>query len=579
MTILYDAHGVPVKLGKILGQGGEGAVYALEGKSSDWAAKVYHQIPVAEKREKLLDMVKANNESLNQIAAWPMTTLHEGHNGQLCGFVMPKLEGYQAIHQLYNPGQRKQLFPAMDWSGLIMIARNVAVAFAGIHAQGHVIGDVNPNLVFVAGNGLVRLIDCDSFQIAVNDKNYLCEVAVPQFTPPELQEHRAFSGLLRTVNHDNFGLALLLFHLLMMGRHPYAGIYANYEELTLESAIQQFRYAYASDNELRNVSEPPAGVTSNLLSRQIAEMFMRAFTETGEQAFGRPTATEWINALNNLLQTLTFCEVDRAHRYLTGLAFCPWCVQASQFGNVFFISHELLSQAAWTRKHQQGSEQIILFGKIALGVVKFIDYIIWSKALIQSGCKNKHVKVIANLALKNPYQYLSDNSEDRELLYRSFSICRKDLQIKFPGVEQALSQYAVYVCRQIISKTLLPIEGLNLLNVFYRKADNSRSVYIIFHTLKIDISMLEAGYDFCNYNKSLNKNNVNEFIISVARQFIVLIEMDLPDDFFEQFVCINGHLDYFIVNKVCYECDQESYLDMYDYQGRQLYIDRCEQTI
>lgn len=50
-----------------------------------------------------------------------------------------------------------------------------------------------------------------------------CDVGVPLWTPPELQG-RDFRGLTRTKNHDRFGLAVLMFQLLFMGRHPFAGV-------------------------------------------------------------------------------------------------------------------------------------------------------------------------------------------------------------------------------------------------------------------------------------------------------------------------------------------------------------------
>ena len=337
MNYLYDASGARVKLGERIGHGGEGSVYRLEGRSGHWVAKVYHQQPSTEKLEKLLDMVAGFNDSLKQISAWPMTTLHTWNGGAICGFVMPQLVGHQPIHQLYNPGQRKQCYPNMDWAFLVHTARNIAAAFDVIHSQGHVIGDVNPNLVFVAANGLVKLIDCDSFQIAANGRHYLCEVAVPQFTPPELQAHSGFSGVLRTVNHDNFGLALLRFHLLLMGRHPYAGMYADVADLPLETAIQQFRYAYSYDNFSRKVSAPPACVMPSILSGQLAQLFVLAFTESGVQAAGRPTAKQWLQALDQLLLELVVCDKALRHRYFSGLPVCPWCRQLENFGTVYFL--------------------------------------------------------------------------------------------------------------------------------------------------------------------------------------------------------------------------------------------------
>ena len=96
-----------------------------------------------------------------------------------------------------------------------MISMNCAAAFDAIHSKSHVIGDVNQGNVLVSQRGTVFLIDCDSFQVSAHGKLFLCEVGVPQFTPPELQG-RNFRGIQRTANHDRFGLALIIFHLLFM---------------------------------------------------------------------------------------------------------------------------------------------------------------------------------------------------------------------------------------------------------------------------------------------------------------------------------------------------------------------------
>ncbi len=72
-------------------------------------------------------------------------------------------------------------------------------------------GDVNQNSFMVGRDSKVVLIDSDSFQINANGTLHLCEVGVSHFTPPELQTLPSFVGFERTANHDNFGLALLIF--------------------------------------------------------------------------------------------------------------------------------------------------------------------------------------------------------------------------------------------------------------------------------------------------------------------------------------------------------------------------------
>jgi len=338
MNDLFDSSGQRVPLGKKIGNGGEGAVYEVPALGNNIVAKIYHKAASPEKQAKLRGMVKSYDESLKKIAAWPSDTLHMTVGGQIRGFLMPKALNCEPIHHLYGPSHRKQVFPHKDWAFLINTARNTAAAFEVIHSHGHVIGDVNPNLVFVAGNSIVKLIDCDSFQIMVDGKYYLCEVGVPHFTPPELQGHSTFRDVHRTINHDNFGLSILLFQILLMGRHPFSGVFSGSEDMPLEKSIKQFRYSFGRNAASKGMNPPPNSVTPTILSNLVAQLFERAFSEHGAQPDRRPKARDWVAALDSLKGQLRTCGQESIHKYFGDLSACPWCAQEQRSGNFFFIS-------------------------------------------------------------------------------------------------------------------------------------------------------------------------------------------------------------------------------------------------
>lgn len=178
-------------------------------------AKLYHKPPSADVGAKLLAMAGAANEQLLAIAARPLGTVHERAGGRVWGLIMPKVVGCKPSHYLYGPKTRLMEFPQATWPFLVHTAANVARAFAVVHPQGHVVGDVNHGNLLVSERGLVRMIDCDSFQFTAAGRTYHCDLGVSTHQPPELQG-RALRGLLRTANHDNFGLAVLTFQLLFM---------------------------------------------------------------------------------------------------------------------------------------------------------------------------------------------------------------------------------------------------------------------------------------------------------------------------------------------------------------------------
>ena len=87
-----------------------------------------------------------------------------------------------------------------------------------------------------------------------------------------------------------FGLALLIFHVLFGGRHPYSGVpLISDAGNALETDIAHFRYAYASDNQRRGLKPPPRSIPLSMLPGDVEAMFQQAFTESGV-ATGRPTA-------------------------------------------------------------------------------------------------------------------------------------------------------------------------------------------------------------------------------------------------------------------------------------------------
>ena len=87
-----------------------------------------------------------------------------------------------------------------------------------------VVGDVNSNNVVVHRDATTHLIDCDSFQIpGAGGALHRCTVGVAEYQPPEFQG-KDLSRLDRLPQHDLFGLAVMIFQLLFVGKHPFAGV-------------------------------------------------------------------------------------------------------------------------------------------------------------------------------------------------------------------------------------------------------------------------------------------------------------------------------------------------------------------
>jgi DNA-binding helix-hairpin-helix protein with protein kinase domain len=332
---LFTGKGTAIQIGRELGKGGEGSVYEVPSHSNQ-VAKIYHQMPDPKKQAKIVFMAGSADDQLLNYAAWPQETLHKTRNGPVIGFLMPKVVGRAPIHMLYSPAHRRQDYPNAAWDFLLFSARNTAAAFSTLHGHGHVVGDVNQGNVMVGGDSKVILIDCDSFQINSHKEIHLCEVGVSHFTPPELQGIPSFDGVKRSANHDNFGLALLVFHLLFGGRHPYSGVpLSSHVGEALENDIKAYRFAYARDAKSRSIAPPPKSIPLSIVPDAVMSMFEAAFTERGASG-SRPTAQQWVSALDNLRSHLKKCNSSTAHLYPDHLGKCPWC-ELEHHGIVYFI--------------------------------------------------------------------------------------------------------------------------------------------------------------------------------------------------------------------------------------------------
>ena len=318
-------------LGNEIGRGGEGAVFELRDKPH-LVAKIYSKEPDQEKAEKILAMVRLKNERLLKLSAWPMEAYHSS-SGKLAGFIMEKLDGYRPIFELYNPNIRLQMFPRADWRFLIHAAINTARAFAGVHECGHVVGDVNHANLFVAHDATVKFIDTDSFQIHDAGRHWLCEVGVSTHQAPEMQGQSSFKGIVRTPNHDNFGLAVLIFQLLFLARHPFSGQFLGSGDMPIEQAISECRFAFSSES--RQMAPPPASLLLTDLTPQVRLHFERAFSK---QSRLRPMPAEWISALEELVANLKQCRMNPAHHHIADLSSCPWCHIELKSGCLLFPS-------------------------------------------------------------------------------------------------------------------------------------------------------------------------------------------------------------------------------------------------
>src|ERR1700741_4504181 len=246
LVLRRRSDGAPLRLDPPLeiGAGGEARVLGVPGDPT-LVAKLYRD-PTLARARKLARMVEAPPALAGASLAWPVDLLTDLNGGRFAGFLMPRAEGPR-LFELYNPVSRRRSAPLFDWGLLHRAGASLAAAFDALHGHGYVVGDVNEsNLLVSPHDASVTLVDADSFQVRDPlGAIYRSAVGKAEFTPPELQGSN-FGEVDRAPEHDRFGLAVLLFLLLMEGTHPFAQRFeGDAEALPVEDRIRRGLYPHA----------------------------------------------------------------------------------------------------------------------------------------------------------------------------------------------------------------------------------------------------------------------------------------------------------------------------------------------
>lgn len=323
-------------------KGGEGSVYWLR-HSSDLAAKIYHD-PAHTNVRKLRAMLSAPPHDPMERAghmsiAWPIDLLVE-HSGRTVGFLMPRAKRSTSLFTFIRPKLRRKEHPAFTYRGLHRLARNVASLVSAVHMEGHVVSDINMHNVLATEAALACLIDCDSFQIRDpgSRRVFVCEVGMPEFTPPEHQG-KQYSRYQCNETHDRFGLGVLLFMLLMEGNHPFAGRYLGTGDApTLEERIAAGHWPYARLHRGR-YRPRPASPPPLILNPDLQRLFHRCFVEGYGRPQVRPDARTWKDVLERAEHDLVRCQSNPQHWYGDHCQDCPWCPRKDQLGTDPYPPH------------------------------------------------------------------------------------------------------------------------------------------------------------------------------------------------------------------------------------------------
>ena len=314
-----------------LGAGGQGQVFRATLAGGPVAVKLLRGLdPARLEALRQLSPVCAGHATL------PLAMLHHWRSGaraEPAGYVMPCIEPETSLSaaRLFNFDELQRL-RRFTWRDAVLAALLLAKSVAALHAEGVVVGDLNPeNVVFTPAAGPARwravLLDSDSFQICAADgRRFHCDVARPLYTAPELVGCD-LSQTWRQVSSDHFALAVLIYQLLLHD-HPYDNAINSAEpELAISEKIRRGLYPHAAVVPA-GLRASPARPAPQEVSAALAEGFQRSF---GPQPQVRPGAAEWVLLLRELLQQVVPCRRTADHHHPIGQA-CPWCAVERRIG-------------------------------------------------------------------------------------------------------------------------------------------------------------------------------------------------------------------------------------------------------
>lgn len=199
-------------------------------------AKIYQidwlHISYFEEKAKLMLTKKIEYEGV----CWPIDLLYNDI-GEFVGILIPAAEGYQLKQEVMSQQGLEKNFPNWDRRELTHLTKVILEKIVYLQDRNVLFGLINPSAIFVKDENQVFFVEMDTYQI----EGYPVLSYEKVMQAPELQD-MSDTMRLYTKQQDNYGIALLVFMLLMPGKFPYnKGKYNTISE-SIKNMTFAFRY-------------------------------------------------------------------------------------------------------------------------------------------------------------------------------------------------------------------------------------------------------------------------------------------------------------------------------------------------
>ena len=349
----YGDNGKIYETAEKIGEGGEGRVYNIKGQDSI-VAKILKETSMSTGiKMKALTTDFNWSPFIMENTMLPITTLYDNaeHNGDCVGFIMNKLKCTDVLLDVYNqPKDRISIY------NQACIAKNICQLVDEIHRTGYkngeytaIIGDFNPKNIFIdRRTGKVQLTDTDSFHITVNYRNkkrqFRClrlYESLIHVIPEIIKVCRKENATLDKVRGETFTRFTDYFcvayhvHYLLLGIDPYALESVKKIDNCTESvtnvpnnAVLACAGNYVYTNVRPGYRVPVRFPDFNVLTPKLQSLFKRAFQDGADDPSARPTAAEFVTALDEYISQLDYCCCSGWDHYIIhsyNKNYCEWC--------------------------------------------------------------------------------------------------------------------------------------------------------------------------------------------------------------------------------------------------------------
>ena len=278
-------------LSGIIAHGRKSIVYETEygGKSGEFAAKIYSPDFCTVRQLEKLRLIVSLGLKCKGICFPYDVLLNE--RGEFCGCVMPRADGGSIEELFCTASEFAHRFPDWKKPDMVIITQNILDRIKYLHDNGVIIGNLTPENIMFTSTEDIYFVDADSWQY----RDFPCPDGDVYSTPPELQG-RDFRTFLRTMGNENFGVASLVFRLMMQGYPPYA----SFERELPEAEIREGKFPYTV-GEFKPVKDykAPAHEARKIwrhIVRQLKDSLIQTFHERGEhnRENARYSVEQWI---------------------------------------------------------------------------------------------------------------------------------------------------------------------------------------------------------------------------------------------------------------------------------------------